>query len=26
MDLMPSVNKAGWECLNESDEHGFDKC
>ncbi|KAG8131229.1 hypothetical protein E2320_017762 [Naja naja] len=26
MDLMPFVNKAGCECLNESDEHGFDNC
>lgn len=26
MDLMPFINKAGCECLNESDEHGFDNC
>lgn len=26
MDLMPFVNKAGCECLNESDECGFDNC
>ncbi|MEQ2198123.1 hypothetical protein XENOCAPTIV_008240 [Xenoophorus captivus] len=26
MDLMPFVNKAGCECLNESDDCGFDKC
>ncbi|XP_052380879.1 thioredoxin-like protein 1 [Oncorhynchus keta] len=26
MDLMPFVNKAGCECLNESDESGFDNC
>ncbi|KAH0627842.1 hypothetical protein JD844_008338 [Phrynosoma platyrhinos] len=26
MDLMPFVNKAGCECLNESDEHGFENC
>ncbi|XP_053152551.1 thioredoxin-like protein 1 isoform X1 [Hemicordylus capensis] len=26
MDLMPFVNKAGCECLNESDENGFDNC
>lgn len=24
MDLMPFVNKAGCECLNESDDHGFE--
>lgn len=23
---MPFINKAGCECLNESDEHGFDNC
>ncbi|OCU02656.1 hypothetical protein XELAEV_18008420mg [Xenopus laevis] len=26
MDLLPFVNKAGCECLNESDDHGFDNC
>lgn len=26
MDLMPFVNKAGCECLNESDDCGFDNC
>ncbi|KAM4643453.1 thioredoxin-like protein 1 isoform 3-T3 [Amazona ochrocephala] len=26
MDLMPFINKAGCECLNESDEHGFENC
>ncbi|XP_036872168.1 thioredoxin-like protein 1 isoform X1 [Manis javanica] len=26
MDLMPFINKAGCECLNESDDHGFDNC
>uniref|UniRef100_A0A3Q3NKT2 Thioredoxin-like 1 n=1 Tax=Mastacembelus armatus TaxID=205130 RepID=A0A3Q3NKT2_9TELE len=26
MDLMPFVNKVGCECLNESDDCGFDKC
>lgn len=26
MDLMPFVNKAGCECLNESDDSGFDNC
>ncbi|XP_029548374.1 thioredoxin-like protein 1 [Salmo trutta] len=26
MDLMPFVNKAGCECLNESDESGFENC
>lgn len=26
MDLLPFVNKAGCECLNESDEHGFENC
>ncbi|XP_051866571.1 thioredoxin-like protein 1 [Pristis pectinata] len=26
MDLMPFINKAGCECLNESDEYGFDNC
>lgn len=26
MDLMPFVNKAGCECLNESDDYGFDNC
>ncbi|KFV73560.1 Thioredoxin-like 1, partial [Dryobates pubescens] len=26
MDLLPFINKAGCECLNESDEHGFDNC
>lgn len=26
MDLLPFINKAGCECLNESDEHGFENC
>lgn len=26
MDLMPFVSKAGCECLNESDDCGFDNC
>ncbi|CAJ0961985.1 unnamed protein product [Ranitomeya imitator] len=26
MDLMPFINKAGCECLNESDDHGFENC
>uniref|UniRef100_A0A8V5GU60 Uncharacterized protein n=1 Tax=Melopsittacus undulatus TaxID=13146 RepID=A0A8V5GU60_MELUD len=26
MDLLPFINKAGCECLNESDQHGFDNC
>lgn len=26
MDLMPFVNKAGCECLNESDDCGFENC
>lgn len=26
MDLMPFVNKSGCECLNESDDCGFDNC
>ncbi|XP_030047773.1 thioredoxin-like protein 1 [Microcaecilia unicolor] len=26
MDLLPFINKAGCECLNESDDHGFDNC
>lgn len=26
MDLMPFVNKTGCECLNESDDCGFDSC
>ncbi|XP_036385285.1 thioredoxin-like protein 1 [Megalops cyprinoides] len=26
MDLMPFVNKAGCECLNESDDSGFENC
>ncbi|XP_063815839.1 thioredoxin-like protein 1 [Pseudophryne corroboree] len=26
MDLMPFVNKAGCECLNESDDNGFENC
>ncbi|XP_061334836.1 thioredoxin-like protein 1 [Pezoporus flaviventris] len=26
MDLLPFVNRAGCECLNESDEHGFENC
>nr|WEP24191.1 thioredoxin-like 1 [Andrias davidianus] len=26
MDLMPFISKAGCECLNESDDHGFDNC
>ncbi|KAE8636665.1 hypothetical protein XENTR_v10003075 [Xenopus tropicalis] len=26
MDLLPFVHKAGCECLNESDDHGFENC
>ncbi|XP_062410710.1 thioredoxin-like protein 1 [Sardina pilchardus] len=26
MDLMPFVSKTGCECLNESDDYGFDNC
>ncbi|XP_008322538.1 thioredoxin-like protein 1 [Cynoglossus semilaevis] len=26
MDLMPFVNKSGCECMNESDDCGFDNC
>ena len=26
MDLMPFVSKTGCECLNESDDCGFDNC